>query len=152
LEGIIVHLHICSTCRRRHFRNTILLTTFCCCSRFGNISLLNRSLDHFYSWHYINFGINHSDICNGWFDTQWANSYKALAVYYYIVPPWSKLLRYRLTHCIFRIIGCFNSCFRSRKLRLTTIGDLPCWPRKTPLSTKVGTKFCWQVAVAQSVQ
>jgi hypothetical protein len=29
---------------------------------------------------------------------------------------------------------------RSRKLRLTTVGDPPCWLRDTPLSTKVGTK------------
>jgi hypothetical protein len=41
---------------------------------------------------------------------------------------------------------------RSRKLRLTTAGDPPRWPRDTPLSTKVGTKFRQQVAVAQSVQ
>jgi hypothetical protein len=40
---------------------------------------------------------------------------------------------------------------RSRKLRLTTVGDPPRWPRDTPLSTKVDTKFRWQVAVAQSV-
>jgi hypothetical protein len=39
---------------------------------------------------------------------------------------------------------------RSRKPRLTTVGDLPRWPRDTPLSTKVGTKFRLQVAVAQS--
>jgi hypothetical protein len=40
---------------------------------------------------------------------------------------------------------------KSRKLRLTTIGDPPCWPCDTPLSTKAGTKFLRQVAVAQSV-
>jgi hypothetical protein len=40
---------------------------------------------------------------------------------------------------------------RSRKLRLTTVGDPPCSPRDTPLSTKVGTKFRQQVAVVQSV-
>jgi hypothetical protein len=40
---------------------------------------------------------------------------------------------------------------RSRKLILTTVGDPPPWPRDTPLSTKVGTKFRRQVAVAQSV-
>jgi hypothetical protein len=40
---------------------------------------------------------------------------------------------------------------RSRKLRLTTVGDPPRWPRDTPLSTKFGTKFCRQVAVDQSV-
>jgi TRAP-type C4-dicarboxylate transport system permease small subunit len=34
---------------------------------------------------------------------------------------------------------------------LTTVGDPPRWPRDTPLSTKVGTKFRRQVAVAQSV-
>jgi hypothetical protein len=44
--------------------------------------------------------------------------------------------------------GCF---LRSRKLRLTTVGDPPHRPRDTPLSTKVGTKFRRQVAVAQSV-
>jgi hypothetical protein len=31
-----------------------------------------------------------------------------------------------------------------------TVGDPPRWPRDTPLSTKVGTKFR-QVAVTQSV-
>jgi hypothetical protein len=41
--------------------------------------------------------------------------------------------------------------FRSRKLRLTTEGDPLRWPRDTPLSIKVGTKFRQQVAVAQSV-
>jgi hypothetical protein len=40
---------------------------------------------------------------------------------------------------------------RSRKLRLTTVGDPPRWPRDIPLSTKVDTKFRRQVAVAQSV-
>jgi hypothetical protein len=35
--------------------------------------------------------------------------------------------------------------------RLTTVGDPPRWPRDTPLSTKVGTKFRQHVAVAQSV-
>jgi hypothetical protein len=44
-------------------------------------------------------------------------------------------------------------CFpRSRKLRLTTVGDPPRWPRNTPLSTKVGTKFRRQVVVNQSVK
>jgi hypothetical protein len=38
-----------------------------------------------------------------------------------------------------------------RKLRLTNVGDPPHWPRDTTLSTKVGTKFRRQVAVAQSV-
>jgi hypothetical protein len=37
------------------------------------------------------------------------------------------------------------------KLRFTTVRDPPRWPRDTPLSTKVGTKFRQQVAVAQSV-
>jgi hypothetical protein len=32
-----------------------------------------------------------------------------------------------------------------------TVGDPPRWPRDTPLSTKVDTKFRRQVAVAQSV-
>jgi hypothetical protein len=41
---------------------------------------------------------------------------------------------------------------RSKKLRLTTVGDPPRWQRDTPLSAKVGTKFRQQVAVAQSVQ
>jgi hypothetical protein len=41
--------------------------------------------------------------------------------------------------------------FRSRKLRLMTVGDPQRWPRDTPLSTKVDTKFRRQVAVAQSV-
>jgi hypothetical protein len=41
---------------------------------------------------------------------------------------------------------------RSRKLRLTTVGDPPRWPRNTPLSAKVGTKFRRQVAVAQSAR
>jgi hypothetical protein len=40
---------------------------------------------------------------------------------------------------------------RSRKLRLTTVRDQLRCPRDTPLSTKVGTKFRRQVAVAQSV-
>jgi hypothetical protein len=40
---------------------------------------------------------------------------------------------------------------RSRKLRLTTVGDLPRWPHNTPLWIKVGTKFCQQVAFAQPV-
>jgi hypothetical protein len=40
---------------------------------------------------------------------------------------------------------------RSRKLRLTIVGDPPRLPRDTPLSTKVGTKFRRQVTVAQSV-
>jgi hypothetical protein len=34
---------------------------------------------------------------------------------------------------------------------LTTVGDPPRWPRDTPLSTKVETKFRLQVAVDQSV-
>jgi hypothetical protein len=37
------------------------------------------------------------------------------------------------------------------KLRLTTVGDTQRWPRDTPLSIKVGTKFYQEVAVAQSV-
>jgi hypothetical protein len=37
---------------------------------------------------------------------------------------------------------------RSRKLRLTTVGDPPRWPRDTLLFTKVDTKFLWLVAVA----
>jgi hypothetical protein len=40
---------------------------------------------------------------------------------------------------------------RSRKLRLTTVGDLPRWPRDTPLSAEVDTKFRRQVTVAQSI-
>jgi hypothetical protein len=40
---------------------------------------------------------------------------------------------------------------RSRKLRLTTVGDPPRGLSDTLLSTKVGTKFRRQVAVAQSV-
>jgi hypothetical protein len=36
-------------------------------------------------------------------------------------------------------------------VRLTAVGDPPCSPRDTPLSTKFGTKFRQQVAVAQSV-
>jgi hypothetical protein len=40
---------------------------------------------------------------------------------------------------------------RSRKLRLTTVGDPPRWPCDTPLSRKVDTKFRRQVAVDQSV-
>jgi hypothetical protein len=35
--------------------------------------------------------------------------------------------------------------------RLTTVGDPPRWSRDNPLSTKVGTKFRRQAAVAQSV-
>jgi hypothetical protein len=42
-------------------------------------------------------------------------------------------------------------CLRSRKLRLTTMGDLLHSPRDTPLSAKVGTKFHRQVVVAKSV-
>jgi hypothetical protein len=34
---------------------------------------------------------------------------------------------------------------------LTTVRDPPHWPRDPPLSTKVRTKFCRQVAVAQSI-
>jgi hypothetical protein len=34
---------------------------------------------------------------------------------------------------------------------LMTVGDPPRWPRDTPLSTKVGTKFRRHVAVDQSV-
>jgi hypothetical protein len=45
----------------------------------------------------------------------------------------------------------FSYTSRSRKLRLTAVGDPPRWPRDTHLSTKVGTKFCRQVAVDQSV-
>jgi hypothetical protein len=48
----------------------------------------------------------------------------------------------------------FSMCIsylRSRKLRLTTVGDPPRWPRDTPLSTKVSTTFRRQVVVAQSV-
>jgi hypothetical protein len=41
--------------------------------------------------------------------------------------------------------------FRSRKLRLTTVGDPPRWPRDTPQSTEVDTKFRRQVAVDQLV-
>jgi hypothetical protein len=40
----------------------------------------------------------------------------------------------------------------SRKLRLTTVGDLPRCQRDTPLSIKVGTKFHRKLAVAQSVE
>jgi hypothetical protein len=40
---------------------------------------------------------------------------------------------------------------RSRKLRLTTVRDPPRSSRDILLSTKVGTKFRRQVAVAQSV-
>jgi hypothetical protein len=36
----------------------------------------------------------------------------------------------------------FIMVYRSRKLRLTTVGDPPHLPRDTRLSTKVGTKFC----------
>jgi hypothetical protein len=36
-------------------------------------------------------------------------------------------------------------------LRLTTAGDPPRWPGDTSLSTKVGSKFRQQVAVARSV-
>jgi hypothetical protein len=36
-------------------------------------------------------------------------------------------------------------------LRLTTVGDPPHWPRDTPLSAKVGTKFHQQMGFAQSV-
>jgi hypothetical protein len=36
--------------------------------------------------------------------------------------------------------------------RLTAVGDPPRWPRDTPLSANVGTKFRWQVAVAMSMQ
>jgi hypothetical protein len=35
---------------------------------------------------------------------------------------------------------------RSRKLRLTTVEDPPRWPRDTPISAKVGTKFLREVA------
>jgi hypothetical protein len=58
-----------------------------------------------------------------------------------------------------QVLNLWNSKFnhgvhshgRSRKLRLTTVGDPPRWPCDTPLSAKVGTKFRQQVAVAQSV-
>jgi hypothetical protein len=36
---------------------------------------------------------------------------------------------------------CEERKVRSRKLRLTTVGDPPRWPRDTPLSAKIGTKF-----------
>jgi hypothetical protein len=49
------------------------------------------------------------------------------------------------------IIPKFSSLLRSRKLRLTVVGDPARWPRDTPLSTKVGTTFRRQVAVAQSI-
>jgi hypothetical protein len=51
----------------------------------------------------------------------------------------------------FIIWHCDKLHFRSRKLRLTTMGDSLPWQHETPLSTKVGTKFRQQVAVAQSV-
>jgi hypothetical protein len=41
--------------------------------------------------------------------------------------------------------------FRSRKLKLTTVGDPPSCPGDTPLSAKVGTKFRQQVAVAVGI-
>jgi hypothetical protein len=41
--------------------------------------------------------------------------------------------------------------FQSRKMRLTTMADLPRWPHDIPLSAKVGIKFFQQVAVAQLV-
>jgi hypothetical protein len=47
------------------------------------------------------------------------------------------------------LITCLH--LMSRKLRLMTMRDPPRCPRDTPLSTKVGTKFRPQVAVAQSV-
>jgi hypothetical protein len=49
----------------------------------------------------------------------------------------------------FIIVRC--KYIRSRELRLTTVGDLPRWPRDTLLSTEVDTKFRRQVSVAQSV-
>jgi hypothetical protein len=45
----------------------------------------------------------------------------------------------------------FVNCNRSRKLRLTTVGDPLRWPRDIPLSAKVHIKFRQQVAVTQSV-
>jgi hypothetical protein len=43
------------------------------------------------------------------------------------------------------------SLFRSRKLRLAAVGIRRADHATPPLSTKVGTKFRRQVAVAQSV-
>jgi hypothetical protein len=46
-----------------------------------------------------------------------------------------------------------SNIFRTTlKLRVTTVGDPPRWPRDTPLPTKVDTKFRRQVAVVQSVK
>jgi hypothetical protein len=59
-----------------------------------------------------------------------------------------------VTRCISATEYKTNLCTfldRSRKLKLTTVGDAPRWLRDTPLSTKVGTKFRRQVVVAQSV-
>jgi hypothetical protein len=56
-----------------------------------------------------------------------------------------------LFFCFLQYSFCLLFSFRSRKLRLTTVGDPPRWPRDTPLSKKVGTKFRRHVAVAQSV-
>jgi hypothetical protein len=50
-----------------------------------------------------------------------------------------------------KIIFCSSLYCRSRKLRLMTVTDPLRWPRGTPLSTKVGTKFRRQVAVAQLI-
>jgi hypothetical protein len=41
--------------------------------------------------------------------------------------------------------------YRCNKLRSTTVGDPPRWPRDTPLSKNDGSKFRRQVAVAQLV-
>jgi hypothetical protein len=51
--------------------------------------------------------------------------------------------------CLNRVMLYFSILlyrYRSRKLRLTTVGDPPRWPCDTPLSTKVDTKFRRQVA------
>jgi hypothetical protein len=42
-------------------------------------------------------------------------------------------------------------CVKNEIVQFWLVGDPLRWPRDTPLSTKIGTKFRWQVVVAQLV-
>jgi hypothetical protein len=65
----------------------------------------------------------------------------------YTIILWAFMVFYYVCTflCYLNIYG------RSRKLRLTTVGDPPHWPCNTPLPARLGIKFRQQVAVAQSV-
>jgi hypothetical protein len=64
--------------------------------------------------------------------------------HYLYILKWSDYLHWVFYSTVVCIV-------RSRKRRLITVGDPPRLPHDTPLSTKVGTIFCRQVAVAQSL-